>query len=126
VVYYPWHPLFGQEVKVYRHHKEQGIMYYVVRLSDGTLTHIPAWMTDLKICQGFTVSESPTVSLSSLTALWDMLHIGQENINFSRTPSRKSVDEGKGHEEQRSHIPTSVSIQGGRNLESIAIKGTGE
>lgn len=80
-------------------------------------------MANAEICQGLEVSDMPIVSLNSLMALWNILHPGQENGSFSRTPS---VAEGEGHEEQRNRIPTGVSIQERRDLEPAAGKGTGE
>jgi len=95
-------------------------------LLDGTFTHLPAWMASAEICQTLKVIGTPMVSLNSLVALWNILHPGQENPNFSRSSSKRATVEGEGCEEQRDRVPTSVSIQERWDLGSVATQGTGE
>jgi hypothetical protein len=90
------------------------------------MTNIPAWMTNAEICQYFEVSDAPNVSLDSLRVLWNMLHPKQENHDFFRTPSPKSIIEGEGHEEKKNHNPTNVSIRTGREFEPATIGDPGK
>lgn len=83
-------------------------------------------MANAEICQGLEVIGTPLVSLNSLIALWNILHPGQENPSFSRSSSKRATVEGEGSEEERSHIPTGVSIRERMDLGSVATQGTGE
>lgn len=83
-------------------------------------------MANAEICQTLKVIGTPMVSVSSLVALWNILHPGQENPSFSRSSSERATVEGEGREEQRNRVPTGVSIRERRDLGSVATQGTGE
>ena len=44
-IHYPFHPRYGERVSVVRRHGFRGVTMLVVRQPDGTLTHVPEWMT---------------------------------------------------------------------------------
>ena len=76
------------------------MLFYVVKLVDGTLTNLPAWMTDAAVCKGMAISDSPVVSLDSLTTLWEIIQIWKENHRPASTPPSATMLEGDGHEGQ--------------------------
>lgn len=45
-VHYRFHPRVGERVAVIRQHSFRGEAAYVVEQRDGSLTHLPVWMTD--------------------------------------------------------------------------------
>jgi hypothetical protein len=68
-VFYPWHPLYGQEVKVRQIKQYLGQACYLIQMPDGSHVHMPAWMADEEYCRQFTRQESPVVSLDALREL---------------------------------------------------------
>ncbi|MCM8738561.1 hypothetical protein M5E06_31055 [Azospirillum sp. A1-3] len=44
-IHYPFHPRYGERVGVVRRHRLRGEVMLVVEQPDGTVTHVPEWMT---------------------------------------------------------------------------------
>jgi hypothetical protein len=72
-VYYPWHPLYGQEVKIFKQQQYNGETHYLISLPDNSRVLMPAWMTDENYCRHFTRQDSPLVSLDALRELRQQL-----------------------------------------------------
>ncbi len=66
---YPWHALHGQTLDVERALTAEGERVYVITLADGSLTHLPVWMTEDAAAGPTTLVVSPHVSLAGLEAL---------------------------------------------------------
>ncbi|NIT58260.1 MAG: hypothetical protein GWN00_19135, partial [Aliifodinibius sp.] len=58
-VYYPYHPLYGRELKVIRRCRRGDKRFYVVSFFDNTNIYLPTWMTDASICQHYVVQKAP-------------------------------------------------------------------
>lgn len=70
---YPWHALHGQTLDVARALSAEGERVYVITLADGSLTHLPVWMTEDAAAGPSTLVVSPHVSLAGLEALRRLL-----------------------------------------------------
>lgn len=73
---YPWHALHGQALDVERELTADHERVYVIALSDGSLTHLPVWMTEPAAAIPAipaTVVASPVVSVAGLGALRRLL-----------------------------------------------------
>jgi hypothetical protein len=68
-VRYPWHALHGQTFDVERALTADGERVYVITLADGSLTHLPVWMTEDAAAGSTTLTGSPSVSVAGLEAL---------------------------------------------------------
>ena len=66
---YPWHALHGQTLDVERALTADGERVFVITLADGSLTHLPVWMTEDDAAGPSTLVLSPHVSLAGLKAL---------------------------------------------------------
>lgn len=75
IVYYPWHPLYQQEIKVITTKNRGGELYFKVRLNDSSCIEIPFWMTDKDWCQQFTFREAPYCCMQALIELKKLLEI---------------------------------------------------
>jgi len=73
-VQYPWHALHGQTLDVERALSAEGERVYVITLADGSLTHLPVWMTEDAAAGPSTLVVSPHVGLAGLEALRRLLH----------------------------------------------------
>jgi NADPH:quinone reductase-like Zn-dependent oxidoreductase len=79
VVFYPWHSLFGKTVSVLRTHTVDGSLQFVVELPDGTLTHVPAWVTDAQAASASLV-DAPVCSATSLAQLARVIAFAQNRM----------------------------------------------
>ena len=70
-IYYRWHPLFGQSVRVHRRHRIQSEDYLHIRLPDDTTCGLPVWMFD-SACLEFIIGD-PLISVEALNELRDVL-----------------------------------------------------
>lgn len=70
---YPWHALHGQELEVERELTADGERVFVIALSDGSLTHLPVWMTEPTAAIPAAVVGDPVVSVAALAALRRLL-----------------------------------------------------
>ncbi len=52
-----------------------GERVYVITLTDGSLTHLPVWMTEATAAEPTTLTASPCVSVEALDALQRLLTV---------------------------------------------------
>ena len=71
-VHYRFHPLAGLSVRFRRHHRRSDGMLLIVERPDGTLVHVPEWMTTPEAA-GIELEDRPRLSLRSLAALRDSI-----------------------------------------------------
>ena len=72
---YPWHALHGQVLDVERELTADGERVYVITLADGSLTHLPVWMTESAAAVPATLVSAPCVSVDSLAALRRLIDV---------------------------------------------------
>src|SRR5215469_13999350 len=72
VVGYPWHPLYGQRVRVYGRQGRAGRQILYIEVRPGLSREIPAWMCDVAVCAAMS-SGSPRLAIAALTELRAML-----------------------------------------------------
>src|SRR6516165_11032513 len=72
VVGYPWHPLYGQCVRIYGRHGRAGRQILYIEVRPGLSREIPAWMCDAAVCAAMS-SGSPRLAIAALTELRAML-----------------------------------------------------
>ena len=72
-IYYPWHPLYGQEVKVWGRQEYLCEPHHLIALPDNSRVLTPMWMADENYCRQFTRQDSPVVSLKALRELTQLL-----------------------------------------------------
>ncbi len=70
---YPWHALHGQTLDVERALTAEGARVYVIALVDGSLTHLPVWMTEDTAAGPATLAVRPLVGVAGLAALRRLL-----------------------------------------------------
>ena len=75
-IHYPFHPLFGQILRVQRRMKSPKREYLFCELPDGTVGGFPSWVADASRNAGFVVGSPMTsvMALAELRALLDHLH----------------------------------------------------
>jgi hypothetical protein len=71
-VYYSLHPLFGQDVPVFRRYGRGESQQVEVQLA-GRRQGVPGWMTDEDRCARFSLGTEPRCSLASLLELVRLL-----------------------------------------------------
>ena len=68
VVAYPWHPLHGQQVRVYGRQGRAGRQILYIEVRPGLSREIPAWMCDAAVCAAISVG-SARLAIDALTEL---------------------------------------------------------
>lgn len=86
-IHYPFHPLYGQILKVRRRAKFPRGEYIYCELPDGTIGGFPAWIAEASSTTEFAVGLPLTsaVALSELRALLDSLRSDLQRANQSLT-----------------------------------------
>ena len=72
-VCYPYHPFFGQTVKLVRRIRHQPSDSVIIELPDGLEIAIPSWMLDPLACHQVQDAGTPSVSTAALLALDELL-----------------------------------------------------
>jgi len=72
-VCYPYHPFFGQTVKLVRRIRRQTSDSVIIKLPDGLEIAIPFWMLDPLACNEVKDADAPFVSTNALLALDELL-----------------------------------------------------
>jgi hypothetical protein len=72
-IFYPWHPLYGQEVKVFGRLRDDGQDCYLIELPDHSRVPMPVWMADEDYCRRCKLQDKPVVSLDALLKLAKLL-----------------------------------------------------
>jgi len=73
IVYYPWHPLYSQKIKIVSTLNRGGEIFYKVRLKDTSYIELPFWMADKEWCQQFKLQTEPYCSVRALLNLKQLL-----------------------------------------------------
>jgi hypothetical protein len=95
-VYYRWHPLFGQSVRVHRRHRIKSEDYLHIRLPDETTCGLPAWMFD-SACLEFIIGD-PLISVEALNELRDVLNTLHGDAGKCDKPLLNIFRKGDTHE----------------------------
>src|SRR5580765_468190 len=72
-IHYRYHPLFGNEVEVYRRLNPRVSEQVIVHLPDDTKCALPAWMLDESFCCGFCDADIPQIGVHALRAVATLL-----------------------------------------------------
>ena len=90
-IYYPFHPLHGQSLRVERRAKLPKGEYLFCELPDGTIGGFPSWIADPTKSPHFTVGPPLTsaVALAELRKLLDSLHSNSQSANASLKEMRR-------------------------------------
>jgi hypothetical protein len=87
-VVYPWHPFYGEEVKIKGERNRRGTIVYVCS-SDGNdggaIVEVPAWMFDSAVCCLLHSGSHPSVCVPALRALHALL-------NWTRKPTEDVIE----------------------------------
>ena len=70
-VYYRWHPLFRQTLRIHKRMKDRHGEHIFCELPDGTVCSLPTWMFRPD-CMHFPIA-SPLISVGALAALRDLI-----------------------------------------------------
>ena len=90
-IYYQFHPLYGQSLRVVRRMNSPRGEYIFCELPDGTIGGFPSWVADAVRGAAFTAGLPlvSAVALAELRALLDSLHSGSQRVNASLHEVRK-------------------------------------
>ena len=79
-IYYPFHPLCGQELKVLRksNHKDGSILIAAPSVFN---KQIPLWMTEHQAAC-YRISEKPEICLKALLSLIELIDCSEEESGF--------------------------------------------
>lgn len=69
---YPWHPLFGSNLKLVKTAKITGVEELHCETPDGTVLGIPRWMTQAGRCLSMQIGD-PVVGVTALAELRTLL-----------------------------------------------------
>jgi hypothetical protein len=75
-IYYAYHPLHGESVKIIRSNGEN----YIIQTQDGKRIGVPKWMTDKSRCLQIKQSSTPYCSYNALRDLQSFLVNIKDNI----------------------------------------------
>jgi hypothetical protein len=109
-VHYPWHPWFGLKVTTHRSCTRQGVACVSSALErDGRLLRleIPGWMFDRATCAAMSLAEHPSVGVTHLQALKQLLPgaAGTGRQNLIETQHLDSSRKGDADEEKENATP---------------------
>src|SRR5260370_10187433 len=72
VVAYPWHPLHGQQVRVYGRQGRAGRQILYIEVRPGLSREIPAWMCDAAVCAALSLGSARS-AIDALSVLRDVV-----------------------------------------------------
>lgn len=129
-VYYRWHPLFGQSLRVRQRKKDHHGEWIVCQLIDDTSLSIPAWMLSPD-CTQFTLGP-PQIGIAALLELRDLLSALQAPPDCAKA-SLTSLRQEAAYEAASEVTPPAVEsvfaervgISGSRQQANGADSGTG-
>ncbi len=73
MIYYPYHPHYGQSVRMVRRCSHLGPHHVQVALPSGGQLLVPEWMLDEDLCRGMEIVERPTLAITALVSLRDLI-----------------------------------------------------
>lgn len=90
VIEYPWHPLNGERVKLFRRTGRRGKEVIHVEARDGISRELPLWMADAAVCAAMSKG-SVQVSIEALIELREVLSAQSHRLplNASLGPSQQ-------------------------------------
>ena len=90
-IHYPFHPLYGQSLRVERRAKLPKGEYLFCELPDGTIGGFPSWIADPTKSPNFTVGSAMTsaAALAELRKLLDSLHSNSQRGTASLKEMRR-------------------------------------
>ena len=100
-IYYPWHPLVGKSLRVFRRRKDRHGEYFICELPDQTLFCLPRWMCSPE-CTEFSIGK-PAIAIEALCELRDLLTSLQKS-----SPCDKASLASLLSQEERREIPSEV------------------
>ena len=100
-IYYPWHPLVGKSLRVFRRRKDRHGEYFICELPDQTLFCLPRWMCSPE-CTEFSIGK-PAIAIEALCELRDLLTSLQKS-----SPCDKASLASLLSQEERREIPCEV------------------
>jgi hypothetical protein len=90
-VHYPWHPLFGQNLRVLSHARISAENEIVCQKADGTRVVLPLWMLNPK-CSGFVLGQ-PFIAMEALVELRHLLTTVESAASRSKAGMENEDDE---------------------------------
>lgn len=90
-IYYRWHALFGQSLRLHRLVSRFDGNFIHCELPDGSIGAFPSWMMDAEVCSRLSMG-TPQLSLEALT---DLRRFLKDNISETQT-ANSSLLKGKG------------------------------
>src|SRR6266487_3551830 len=72
-IHYPYHPHYGQSVTMVRRCSHLGPHHVQVALPSGGQLLVPEWMLDEDLCRGMEIVERPTLAITALVSLRDLI-----------------------------------------------------
>ena len=92
VIEYPWHPLHGKKVPLYRRAGRRGQQVVHVEVSDGLSRELPAWMFDAVACGRMTLGP-PQASIAALNALSEVLALRRNDQAVDRRSDSSGMED---------------------------------
>ena len=93
VVAYPWHPLHGQQARVYGRQGRAGRQILYIEVQPGLSREIPAWMCDAAVCAAITMG-SPRIAIGALTELRAVLDTRSAGVPADGSLTSSMAKEG--------------------------------
>ena len=90
-VYYRWHPLYGQSLRVWRRMKNRHGEHMFCELPNGTICSLPAWVFSPD-CASFSVGP-PLACAAALVELRDLLSAWQSSTDCGKPSMEESPRE---------------------------------
>ena len=115
-MWYRHHPLYGQEVRVYRHFPPDGA---VIILPDDTKCILPGWMLNEEACGHLVDEQRPRISLSVLIAVRELLDAQPLSPRTSSVSSGTFTCSGANHE-QNQGTSDAASVPAGESVGAVA------
>ena len=113
-VYYRWHPLFRQTLRIHKRMKDRHGEHIFCELPDGTICSLPTWMFQPD-CLRFPLG-SPLISVEALAALRDLIgalrmpaSVAMATLN---QPPKEGVDEATSNTNEHAIQPAAARRTG--------------
>jgi len=101
-IHYPFHPLFGQSLRVQRRVKFPQGEYIFCEFPDGTIGGFPSWITEVSKVSAITVGTS-LVSAAALAELHTLLGVLRPDLKRDKA-SMETVHKERTNEAKRTAI----------------------
>jgi len=107
-IYYRWHPLFGQTLRVRKHMKNRRGEHIFCELPDGTICSLPKWMFSPD-CMRLSLGR-PVISVEALVELRDVLTTLRLPSSCDKSSLERVSKEGENEATSESNDPTAKSV----------------